>query len=79
MKSVLWRVAKRLSYIEEARCLEVNLALLRVQWWVLVYAAMNLRVPLITGNFMTSRITIGIVKETVLLKLLREFRQLQKI
>ena len=24
MKSVLWRVAKRLSYIEEARCLKVN-------------------------------------------------------
>ena len=24
MKSVFWRVAKRLSYIEEARCLKVN-------------------------------------------------------
>ena len=24
MKSVLWRVAKRLSNIEEARCLKVN-------------------------------------------------------
>jgi len=24
IKSVLWRVAKRLSYIEEARCLKVN-------------------------------------------------------
>ena len=24
MKSVLWRVAKRLSYIEEARCLKVK-------------------------------------------------------
>ena len=24
MKSVLWRVAKRLSYIEDARCLKVN-------------------------------------------------------
>jgi len=23
-KSVLWRVAKRLSYLEEARCLKVN-------------------------------------------------------
>jgi len=23
-KSVLWRVAKRLSYIEDARCLNVN-------------------------------------------------------
>jgi len=24
VKSVLWRVAKRLSYIEDARCLKVN-------------------------------------------------------
>jgi len=24
IKSVLWRVAKRLSYIEDARCLKVN-------------------------------------------------------
>jgi len=24
IKSVLWRVAKRLSYIEDARCLNVN-------------------------------------------------------
>ena len=24
IKSVLWRVAKRLCYIEDARCLEVN-------------------------------------------------------
>jgi hypothetical protein len=24
IKSVLWRAAKRLSYIEEARCLKVN-------------------------------------------------------
>ena len=24
IKSVLWRVAKRLSYIEEAQCLKVN-------------------------------------------------------
>ena len=26
MKSVLWRVAKRLSYVEDARCLKVNVA-----------------------------------------------------
>ena len=26
IKSVLWRVAKRLSYIEDARCLKVNSA-----------------------------------------------------
>ena len=26
IKSVLWRVAKRLSYVEDARCLKVNLA-----------------------------------------------------
>ena len=25
MKGVLWRVAKRLSYIQDARCLKVNL------------------------------------------------------
>ena len=25
IKSVLWRVAKRLSYIEDARCLKVNI------------------------------------------------------
>ena len=25
IKSVLWRAAKRLSYIEDARCLKVNL------------------------------------------------------
>ena len=29
IKSVLWRVAKRLSYIEDARCLKVNLATLQ--------------------------------------------------
>jgi hypothetical protein len=27
IKSVLWRVAKCLSYIEEARCLKVNYAI----------------------------------------------------
>jgi len=27
IKSVLWRVAKCLSYIEEARCLKVNICL----------------------------------------------------
>ena len=32
-KSVLWRVAKRLSYIEDARCLKVNI---RNQNFVLV-------------------------------------------
>jgi len=26
MKGVLWKLAKRLSYIEDARCLKVNLA-----------------------------------------------------
>jgi hypothetical protein len=29
IKSVLWRVAKRLSYIEDARCLKVN-----VKWCI---------------------------------------------
>ena len=38
IKSVLWRVAKRLSYIEDARCLKVNAVSLtdaeecRLQW-----------------------------------------------
>jgi len=31
IKSVLWRVAKRLSYIEEARCLKVNSVCRNVQ------------------------------------------------
>ena len=32
IKSVLWRVAKRLSYTEEARCLKVNVLLLRYEF-----------------------------------------------
>ena len=37
IKSVLWRVAKRLSYIEDARCLKVNavvvvLLMIQVLW-----------------------------------------------
>ena len=31
MKSVLWRVAKRLSYIKDARCLKINLQSVSVQ------------------------------------------------
>ena len=31
MKNVLWRVAKRLSYIEDARCLKVNFDMPRVK------------------------------------------------
>ena len=27
MKSVLWRIAKRLSYIEDARCLKVDISI----------------------------------------------------
>ena len=30
IKSVLWRVVKRLSYIEDAQCLKVNVTLLYV-------------------------------------------------
>ena len=30
MKIVLWRVAKHLSYIEDARCLKVNVSLFRI-------------------------------------------------
>ena len=29
MKSVLWKVAKRLSYIEDARCLKLNITELK--------------------------------------------------
>ena len=37
IKSVLWRVAKYLSYIEEARCLKVNLlSFVACQWQVAV-------------------------------------------
>ena len=32
IKSVLWRVAKLLSYIEDARCLKVNQLFESVQW-----------------------------------------------
>ena len=35
LKSVLWRVVKRLSYIEEARCLKVNMK--RVSNWVYMF------------------------------------------
>ena len=39
IKSVLWRVAKRLSYIEEARCLKVNVRLiLHIYYHSLCYA-----------------------------------------
>jgi len=30
IKSVLWRVAKRLSYVQDARCLKVNAVLGRL-------------------------------------------------
>ena len=32
IRSVLWRVAKRLSYIEDARCLKVKLGLKEIGW-----------------------------------------------
>ena len=32
MKSVLWSVVKRLSYIQDARCLKVKLAT-KTLWW----------------------------------------------
>jgi len=38
IKSVLWRVTKRLSYIEDARCLKVNFVLLLEDYFsILVY------------------------------------------
>ena len=36
IKSVLWRVAKCLSYIEEARCLKVKHAVLKVSWLLIL-------------------------------------------
>jgi len=45
IKSVLWRVAKRLSYIEDARCLKVNLNLI-FTFWRIIYAKRNLCVIL---------------------------------
>ena len=53
--------------LQHENVVQFNLALLRV-WKALVYAAMNLRVPLITENFMTSRMTISIITESVLSK-----------
>ena len=46
IKSVLWRVAKRLSYIEDARCLKVN-SLLKLPVGSLQYetAAPKSRIP----------------------------------
>ena len=35
--SVLWRVAKRLSYIEDARCLKVNLFLTHTHTHTYIY------------------------------------------
>jgi len=41
IKSVLWRLAKRLSYIEEARCLKVNhLRLLSISCFKVVHAVL---------------------------------------
>ena len=37
IKSILWRVTKRLSYIEDARCLNVKLMLMLGQCFVLYY------------------------------------------
>ena len=44
IKSVLWRVAERLSYIQDAWCLNVNVTQDRNEWSILVKTAMNLRV-----------------------------------
>ena len=49
IKSVLWREAKCLSYIEEARCLKVKIEALLSDPYAL-YACSNL----ISGNYVTS-------------------------
>ena len=33
MKSVFWRVAKRLSYTEDARCLKGNVTVVKCKGW----------------------------------------------
>ena len=60
IKNILWRVAKRLSYIEDARCLNFKMGLQEVgcggmaridlgekrdRWRALVNALMNHRIP----------------------------------
>jgi hypothetical protein len=70
IKSVLWRVAKGLSYIEDARCLKVKVyfpsrrplarANLLFPWFLLAYkpttyTAFPIKFILIPGSFMTYR------------------------
>ena len=51
IKSVLWRAVKRLSYIEEARCLKVNVFVSDVQ--EIHNTELCVCVSYSTGNFMT--------------------------
>ena len=46
MKSVLWRVAKRLSCIEDARCLKVNFEQARIFRTTVVHIPVLLLTPL---------------------------------
>jgi hypothetical protein len=39
IKSVLWRIAKRLSYIEDAWCLKVNMSFPVYEFWSLVWSS----------------------------------------
>ena len=78
IKSVLWRVAKRLSYIEDARCLKVKEILKKYSgraWIGLIYfrigvtsvnTVLNLRVPYHAGNSLSSRGAINFFKSTLL-------------
>jgi hypothetical protein len=43
IKRVLWRVAKRLSYIEDSRCLKVNISFLIKQYIFFFYVANTIR------------------------------------
>jgi len=45
IKSVLWRVTKRLSYIEDARCLKVNIVSLDIH-------TVNLKKKISNGSLM---------------------------
>ena len=46
IKSILWRVAKRLSYIEDARCLKVNILISnKPAFWCLAWHRLSIEAP----------------------------------
>ena len=69
IKSVLWRVAKRLSYIEEARCLKVNRWRLDVVIVVVVVVVVVVIVVVVVGggggggNYETQHILVAAIAQ----------------